>query len=663
MKRRYDVSKDTMHNNPYRKEQVDRMIKLLEAKGLKEQIPIIKEGLETTFKDAWRELQDIRSGSSQHPNWYTHADTSNLVNLNLSTKQFQAFQALHFDGAVGAAEGYPYIVMPSVYALWVQLTTPHGDEGGWQMGVRLLYQQIRTANSGRINFTVQDLEKYIQNVRALISISAYLRRLYSTTYTFRSTNAGLPRLLLEAMDIDFNDIMLNAADLLMYTQRFEEQINKSFPLNIDYYKRAEWLFGNVFIDSTSEKPSYLVPTFAGSWSYAPAKQTVTGGIITYFHTSKTSFTYGQLWKENNSAWSKCIWWPIFSKYRTYAELIAMCEDIKNTLLDDNVMSVIAGDIVKAFGNKAFRPINKVRADQGVSLIYDAAALSQFQNAKILSFNAINMNSRDDLDDCGTCDYQELYSDPNTPGFGYEDWISPDLEVVGFVHDDFTTEGDSRAPLGFDGDIASQIIESYNTALLNWHANKIAPGEIMSITRLTPSGAALRTDGNHDVIEFSVYGTEVIAGFYCLWQQATNVVAGQINETKFLPVGGLLIPPSGPNSFLQSGNYVNAVAFAWANLDWAPRYCCISTAVRTIEEPKMQVNIVGPEVIDWDVFGLAQAQWLSNYFSYGNQSILYAGASQNQSNRRVYLKSSSKSKKYGKSSGDKENKTEEGNDKP
>lgn len=533
----------------------------------------------------------------QHPEWYTHYSTSNLISVNLASKQNVNYPEFNTGEPRGAG-----FKMPSIAKYGIQLTVPKGDEDGWKTGVRLLYQQLRTANSGKVNYESSDLEKYIVNTRLLHAIGAWLNRLYKISYTFKSTNSSVPLDMLAIQNVDFDDIMYHAADLLMYAQRFNQQIRVSFPLSCDLLRRTRWLFQNVFVDSDSHKPSFYIPTIN-----FPANSFVgASGVEMNYYTSAHSSS-GFEWTKNNS----------FNKPFTvgtkdtkpymwnYDTIVQLCQEIKNALLEDRAMSIIAGDIIKAFGDRAFLEVEIVGIDSTVDCYFDEYIMNQFQNAVVINTvpdGNLNPGESSDSSNFSKPTYTYTESSDNSG------WIVSELTQYTNV------SGEDQ------GSLRDQLINEGNQRLINWHDNKIDPGELMSITRLIPTDCYMDDTNPGTRMGFNTFGTEVVV-------EATAIVNNTIGQKKFVSIGGTLLAIKD-----QSLNM-----FVWANFDYSPRIECYQYAASP--------SAIMPSILDWDVFALVDKMWFANYYSYGNQSLLYCGESQNQSRTKVYAKDTKKKGGY------------------
>lgn len=584
-----------------------------------------------------------------HPEWYTHYDTASMININLAAKQYnkypQFFTSINSGTGSATRTNYSY-AMPSMARLRVQLTTPSGDSDGWKAGIRLLYQQLRTANSGRVNYQVTDLEKYVQNVRALVAIEAWLNRLYRLTYTFRSTNSNIPKGFIELCGVDFDDIMANAANLFSYIQRFVQQVEVTFPLKLDYFSRAQWMFGSVFADSDGDKPSYYLFTFNQHYNVTQNGGSVidpNGGIL-YYTSAGADGAYSKGFVNIGYA----------AGLQKYSELMAQCDKIKNALIDDTGMSTIAGDVIKAFGSNAFRNFTPCGINEEQSIVYDEYALSQIQNADVIH---IAIPEWDSL-------VQDTSQDDNTNAYYAEEieddgWITSELKLYGWVRGSNFQGGNVRQPIKFDTTQGQDeaILDRYNNKLFNWHKSDIQPGELMSITRLSVSGAVKLSDGTGTgvgagfILGFNIFGTEVVTGMDALLYGSTKAGADSTydpytpmnRDPRYVSIAGFIanrFNGEGVDTVTPAAMLLAATQFwLWANLNSAPAFSAIHITYST--DTGSSLYGIAPLTMDWDVFASASSQNIALYLSYANQSMLYAGSSQNQSNSQVYLTTSTK----------------------
>lgn len=577
--------------------------------------------------------------------------TSNLIQLNLAEKQNVSYRSIaSIGGEVGETEApnYHFYAMPAFASVRVQLTTPKGDNSGWKSGIRLLWQQLYTANAGKINFSQTDLEKYVQNVRALCAVNSYIKKSYEWTYTFRSTNDDFPYAALESMGLDPTDFIANAADLLMYSQRFAQEIRQNFPLNIPYLHYTEYLFETNFADSDGQKPSIYITAIQG----ATRDDNIPHNGIQYYVTN-----FGNTSNRNETSilghtWQLYFtWFDPFNVGYTYDEFKQQCDTIKDALIEDPTMAAIAQAVIKAFGNKAFFDYKYPEIKSSAKIVYDKDFLSRIQNAMVLSFrNATGYFVLPDDDTYGG-DSQLDYSETNnrtSPLVTYQpgEWIDSycDLSL-------YTKQSEAGAAQGMDANVVACIQKKYNNVLVNWYADTIKPEDIMNITRWMPTQATYNdaAEGSPKTLKFEMYNTEVITDVFATYRRAaaTDSEDGITStQTRLIqkPIAGniktswIIAGASGTAQLTWPAREAGDIAFLWANFDWAPRYRMLdgdSSVPSGGTADVGETDSVSADVLDWDTYGSVNPEALSQYSSYANQSMLYAGASQNQSNRKVY----------------------------
>lgn len=570
---------------------------------------LVKEGITNPVAIAKSITQDIKGNVQflkdifqQHPEWYTHYPTSNLVNINLATKQNIPLPNTEFvfDDTATASGQFP---VPVVATVALQLVTPAGDLEGWRSGVRLLWQQLRTANSGAINYSPADLERYIQNARVVWAISATLNRLYKTTYTYLSTNASVPYSFITAMGCDPESIISNSANLLMYTQRFEQQIRVNVPITMDYINRTRWLFENVFVEGQSIKAQYYIPIIHKNYSGLDGQ--LKGGLMYYTTDNGNPIV--------NIGWSAAVSAGQLEETWDYDTLILRCEEIKNAILNDPLMQYIAGDMIKAFGDRAFQKSTAPQISDTLEPVFDEYILSQFQNAYVTNVTDT------------TADANQLAN------LSCHSWYNEVFDSEGWINSSFYVDiQNNTANIALTGRVADIRERSANRQTINYAYEDITPGQVMSITRLCPTNYVYDNSAGQSREYYTTYGTEIVVGVVMLQQAYTTGAQPSITKPYYYtPISGLLLDTVG-----VSGTYLSA--FGWSVFDYAPKF-----RIGGVDTNNTKVSSISPCLFDFGILADVDANHLQTYFSYGNQSLLYAGSSQNQADTDVYATSSGK----------------------
>nr|UVJ88897.1 putative capsid protein [Picobirnavirus sp.] len=251
----------------------------------------------------------------------------------------------------------------------IALTIPKDDVNSFAQAVSILYAKIRSANAGSINYSVEDLSAYILNVRSIRVALNQIRRMLESTYVTDPYNANIPILLTNAasgyqisganrIGCDFETISSNAATLHNKLIIWYKLIGSLLPVNLNLLDRADWLFSNIFRDSMGAKPSVFIP-FAGSVPHYTASGASLSKTDVKLQNTSTSF-------EDN-----------------FKTMISNVDKFIQNITTLNANVIIAGDILKAFGDNAFFNQSMDPLGTPANIIYDEAALTQFQNASVL----------------------------------------------------------------------------------------------------------------------------------------------------------------------------------------------------------------------------------------------------------------------------------------
>nr|QXV86458.1 capsid protein [Rat picobirnavirus] len=559
----------------------------------------------------------------EEPKEFTKYSSSNLIAMNLATKLNQNLSWLRsdtIDGGEGTPSNYN-IWLPMVAQVELQLSTPKGDLDGWQSGIRLLWQQLRTANSGRINYGPSDLEKYVINTRALHSICAFLTRLYRMTYTFTSVNSDIPYAAIAAMYLNPQDIIRNAGNLFTYVQRYSQEVRANFPLDIGLFRRTWALFSNVFADSDQNKAQWYIPVMAATYQGATGYAAENG---IYYYTSSSTDAANNTWQVDH-VWYLTTETQDSNRVLDYRQMTEEFDLIKNALLDDPLTTIIAGDIIKAFGDAAFFDMDVPEIDQAIRPVYDERMLTQIENGMFLNYTDADPNQM--AVTAAEVSYSETVDD--------DGWI---VSAVSSSINNDAAEGT------LDYDIRDVVIQRANYQVINWHSDKIQPGEVMQTTRLCPTHAYL-TEAR-DRIAYNTYGTEIPSRVRVYYQYSVTSDGDTAQPTFFageyrkMPISGVVVAGGGVSNFEMMMAY-NATAM-WSFFDHAPKLA-IATGRNTSGDA--DISTISAALFDYDTFAYVGADRLREYFSYGNQSLLLAAASQNQAGTKDYKHGTVK--RYGK----------------
>lgn len=367
-----------------------------------------------------------------HPDWYEAYLPEGLVNLNYGRRKGMVEPSLNCYGFTPAntTTDSRSVSVPLCGKLNVDLVIPKTTSEGWEQGIRYLFNELQSTQTGTPRFNVRDLEAYVISVRNFHAIYADLRRAFATMSAINAYDATTPKSLLMAMGWAEENIAGFAADVRNFGVLFGRKISKLAPMNINLINRTRWMFSNIFADSNDMKHASWVMNL----STYPVPTWGEDGHVTGY----TQYAYGT---------AKTTW-------LTFPTAISQQ---LNAFINQPIMSLIASVMLKAYGGSAFYPVEEWSIDMPTPIIYDEAALTQIQNAVVIATSSsptiTYTVTNDKATDCKVRYTVTKISDDNIANFTDTCFVN--------MYKDNVTAGETLSATRF-----SAMFEASNTAGVN-----------------------------------------------------------------------------------------------------------------------------------------------------------------------------------------------------
>lgn len=277
---------------------------------------------------------------------------NNHFNANLS--QFGGLQAVVSDTAQSIA---------GVCAVHFIPTIGLSDDtySAANLAARNIYSFVRHANSGSANYDSPDLMMYLLATDSVFAYYASLVRIYGIMQTYSATNRYLPKALIDAMNVSYEDILMNLPQFRYYINQLALKLGAlCVPASMSYIERHIWMNSFVYTDAPSWKAQcyeYVQDVF-----YKFVEVTDGPGYLGY---QSSPF--------NGTAKA------------TVQSLINYGNELLEPLLASEDIGIMSGDILKAFGRDNLFYVNMIAEDYSVMPGYSAEVLSQIENAVVLGF--------------------------------------------------------------------------------------------------------------------------------------------------------------------------------------------------------------------------------------------------------------------------------------
>lgn len=237
-------------------------------------------------------------------------------------------------------------------------------------GAQLLYNTIRSENSGARNYDAPDLMHYIIGVDSLFIYYAQMLRVYGTINHFRFMNKYTPRTLIHAMGYDYDSIVNNMAQFRSYINTFAKRLSSYImPHNITIVERHFNMFGRVYKDAENPKAQFYMYVPTCVWKYNAVGST-TGAAMTPLAMRPAGGLMSTA--------------PGYS----FADIVRTGDDLLAGMNDEDTLTM-AGDMLKAFGEANIWKQDYIDYDFTLDPVFDFTWLTQIQNLNSLDFPVTN----------------------------------------------------------------------------------------------------------------------------------------------------------------------------------------------------------------------------------------------------------------------------------
>lgn len=414
-----------------------------------------------------------------HPEWYEAYLPEGLVNINYGRRKGMLEPSMNVYGITpsGTSTDSRLASVPLCGRINVDLVIPKTNTDGWGQGIRYLYNELNSTQTGTPRFSISDLEAYVIGVRNFHAIYSDLRRAFATFSTINAYDSSTPRSLLTAMGWSEGAFAGYAANIRNFGVLFGRKIAKLVPMNINLINRTRWMFSNLFADSDDMKHSCWVMNFASfPMPTFGSDGKVTGYTQTQLSTAK-------------------------SNWLTYPTAV---EGWLNTFVNNPIMSYIASVIMKAYGANAFYPVDVWDIDMETPIIYDEAALSQIQNAVVINTTSVPAVT-----------YTLVEGDTTTSSVRYTTTKLSDNNIGNFsdtcfvnMYKDTITAGETLSATRFSAMFTASNTSGVNEAIINFdvYGTEIARDASVIIYDGTKKDYSFMPIGMfHDVVSYGGTG--------------------------------------------------------------------------------------------------------------------------------------------------------------
>lgn len=222
------------------------------------------------------------------------------------------------------------------------------------------FTALRLKNFSTSVYDPADVMFYFMACDSIFAFYAYLTLVYNHAMKFEFENQYYPRAILEALNVDYEDIILHLDDLLFYINLSAEKLSKlRVPKDVYFIARHMHMSAQVYKDTENIKSQLYV--------FVPQ------------YLNKYDATVPEL---------KPIAIGAEPNKMTFSDLKSKFDSMLNAILPDEDMMVIAADVQK-YLDRDYWTVNQLDWNSRQEPVYNKEMLWQIHNADFLPYTSVD----------------------------------------------------------------------------------------------------------------------------------------------------------------------------------------------------------------------------------------------------------------------------------
>lgn len=220
------------------------------------------------------------------------------------------------------------------------------------------FTALRLKNFSTSVYDPVDVMFYFLACDSIFAAYAYLTLIYTHAKTYKFTNLYYPKAILEALNVDADDIRENLDDMLFYINMLQSQLSVlRVPKDVYFIARHMHMSAQIYKDSESDKSQLYV--FVPQYLY------------------QYDATVPEL---------KTVAFGAEPTHMSFATLKSKVDGIINAILPDEDMNIIAADVQK-YLDKDYWTVNQLDWNTAQEPVYNEEMLWQIHNANMLLYTS------------------------------------------------------------------------------------------------------------------------------------------------------------------------------------------------------------------------------------------------------------------------------------
>lgn len=220
-----------------------------------------------------------------------------------------------------------------------------------------IYSYVRHANAGSANYDAPDLMMYLLAMGNVYAAIQWLIRIYGISRLYSTRNRYMPRFILSAMGVNYEDVNLHQADLRYgINMLISKAASFATPSNMTYFNRMSFLFQGLYTEGTSPKDQL--------YAYVPY------GFLQYVGDSD---------QPSRLEFQQLTYSTVKANQFTVDYMLTFVNSLLEPLMQSEDFNIMSGDILKAYGDGGIWKLALMPEDYVVTPKFDIGVLEQMRN--------------------------------------------------------------------------------------------------------------------------------------------------------------------------------------------------------------------------------------------------------------------------------------------
>jgi len=328
-----------------------------------------------------------RSNSFNDPDWYIYDAIMFDGVISMPTLEFKGLKT-KWETSRPDVTSKGYLGVPTVSVMYLNPAAggraPIWTNNPVNIMARKMYAELSASNAKTSQYAPQDIATLILALGQIIAMTHHARRMYGIFNYYNFYNRAIPKALFGAMgcnsEADYGAMMAQMPNSRAQLNKIIARMDSiHFPNSVNYFRKCEYVYSNLFVDRDDEMPTYLAMMPFSTWTIDETASEE-GTVL------KTTAVPNANVGDTN---------PMY-------KVLNIIEDQLDAVLTSATFNYIFADLINLANRNVIQPdwihMDMVPVDYTVEPLYSEQFNWQFMNATILGAPKATVSGIEDTPD-------------------------------------------------------------------------------------------------------------------------------------------------------------------------------------------------------------------------------------------------------------------------